>query len=593
MTNSALNLPVDSSEMSKEIFLKQQQEYFPKLHRIFSILLAAECIVAIVIAFAWTSRTWVAVEIPNYLSIAILASLASALIPIGLMTMKPFAPVTFHAIAVGQMLFSSIFIFLSGGRIEAHFHIFASLAFLSVYHDWKILLTGTLVVVADHLLRGILLPMSIFCVREPSFLRALEHGGYVVFEDVILVWSCVLALRNRHEQADILADSREKTITLHRTQEEYRKSQEIIHQREQNSIENLQKHQQYLEESAGHILQALQRFALGDLTVRVSADSTETFGKIYAGFNTSIHSVARLVQELSTNISQTAKVASILNSASEQMAATSQEQAAQITQLASAAEEMSRSVNEAAHNADKVNDIMVRTGNGAEQGAQVVQTAMSKMQEIAQVVTNASAVVEKLGSSSAEIGAIVQVIDEIADQTNLLALNAAIEAARAGDQGRGFAVVADEVRKLAERTAQATKQISQTIQQIQRDTAQAVDGIKKGDSEVQAGVTLAQQAGTALENIVNNTYQATMMVQATANAIRQQASSSEEIAKSVEHLSVAAQETSTTLTDVARSSEHLHDLTGTLQDLVGGFTVHHEQVPLKKQPIIGNKLLHS
>jgi methyl-accepting chemotaxis protein len=189
------------------------------------------------------------------------------------------------------------------------------------------------------------------------------------------------------------------------------------------------------------------------------------------------------------------------------------------------------------------------------------------------LVSSASRVVEKLGNSSAEIGEIVQVIEEIADQTNLLALNAAIEAARAGEQGRGFAVVADEVRKLAERTATATKQISQTIKQIQRDTDEAVNGMKRGDNEVQEGLTLAKQAGTALVGIVKGSREVESMVQGSANAMQQQSQTAQEIAKNVEHVSSSVHETTASLSEIARSTENLRGLTENLQDLVSRFDV--------------------
>ncbi len=109
--------------------------------------------------------------------------------------------VTRHVIATSQMLWSALFIHLSGGRIETHFHVFGSLAFLAFYFDWPVLVNATLVVVADHLLRGFLYPESVYGIVNPEWWRFLEHAGWVVFEDVILFWSCFNGVKNMKEVA--------------------------------------------------------------------------------------------------------------------------------------------------------------------------------------------------------------------------------------------------------------------------------------------------------------------------------------------------------------------------------------------------------
>jgi methyl-accepting chemotaxis protein len=134
-------------------------------------------------------------------------------------------------------------------------------------------------------------------------------------------------------------------------------------------------------------------------------------------------------------------------------------------------------------------------------------------------------------------------------------------------------VVADEVRKLAERTATATKQISQTIKQIQRDTDEAVKGMQRGDSEVQEGLTLAKQAGTALEGIVKGSRDVESMVQGSANAMQQQSQTAQEIAKNVEYVSSSVHETTASLSEIARATENLRGLTEGLRDLVCRFDV--------------------
>src|SRR5208337_2578761 len=129
---------------------------------------------------------------------------------------------------------------------------------------------------------------------------------------------------------------------------------------------------------------------------------------------------------------------------------------------------------------------------------------------------------------------IVSVITDIADQTNLLALNAAIEAARAGDQGRGFAVVADEVRKLAERTSRATGEIAGKISGIQLKAGASVEAMGKSRKDAEGGVSLAEEAGKALVEIVGATQKAMDMIQRIAAATEEQSAASEEISQNME-----------------------------------------------------------
>ena len=337
--------------------------------------------------------------------------------------------------------------------------------------------------------------------------------------------------------------------------------------------DRIEKDRKYLSESVDALLKEMNKFAEGDLTVSLEAKKNDEIGKLYQGFNKVVLNIREIIGQVIRAVQSTASASSQISSSTEELAAGAQEQSAQAGEVATAVEQMTRTVIENARSASKAVDAAKDNGKVAHHGGEVVQNTVQKIKEIANVVRKSSDTVNQLGELSGQIGEIVSVIDDIADQTNLLALNAAIEAARAGEEGRGFAVVADEVRKLAERTSQATKQISAMIRNIQNSTGEAVEAMRRGNQEVTEGISLADQAGDSLKNIVSNAQGIVDMINQIAAASEEQSSTSEQISKNVEAISTVSSESANGISQIARAADDLNRLTESLQKLADKFKV--------------------
>ena len=191
-----------------EIFSERQGLIFVQTDRLFAVLMAAQWVFGVVVACWLSPKTWagpVSSIHPHILAAVFLGGLISA-VPILLVVTCPGREITRYTIAVAQMCTSALLIHLTGGRIETHFHVFGSLAFLAFYRDWRVLVPATLVVVADHFLRGAFWPQSVYGVLAASPWRWLEHAGWVVFEDVVLVCSCVRGTRELWASAERTAE---------------------------------------------------------------------------------------------------------------------------------------------------------------------------------------------------------------------------------------------------------------------------------------------------------------------------------------------------------------------------------------------------
>ena len=172
--------------------------------RLFAALMICQWVGAVAGAFWLTPYTWEGSQRtahPHLFAGLLLGGLATVF-PVFLALRHPGRPLTRHAVAVGQMLMSALLIHITGGRIETHFHVFGSLAFLSFYRDWKVLVSGTVIVAVDHFVRGVWYPQSVFGVLAASPWRWVEHAGWVVFEDAFLAASCIWSLREMRAIAE-------------------------------------------------------------------------------------------------------------------------------------------------------------------------------------------------------------------------------------------------------------------------------------------------------------------------------------------------------------------------------------------------------
>jgi two-component system sensor histidine kinase/response regulator len=176
---------------TRELFEQSREQLHKRTDHMFAALMAFQW-VAGVIAAVWISpKAWVGQTSSIHVHVwaALLLGGAISGLPIFLALTQPGKTLTRHVIAVGQMLTSALLIHLTGGRIETHFHVFGSLAFLAFYRDWRVMLSATIVVAADHFARGMFWPQSVFGVLTSSNWRWLEHAGWVLFEDTFLLLS--------------------------------------------------------------------------------------------------------------------------------------------------------------------------------------------------------------------------------------------------------------------------------------------------------------------------------------------------------------------------------------------------------------------
>ncbi|WP_028574277.1 methyl-accepting chemotaxis protein [Desulfonatronovibrio hydrogenovorans] len=279
------------------------------------------------------------------------------------------------------------------------------------------------------------------------------------------------------------------------------------------------------------------------------------------GMNHAAGSVENIVDNLTGSLQE-------LSSQVKHSASSAQSQNERVAESSTAMEQMNATVLEVSRNASNVAERADESREKALNGSEIVQQAVEAIMKVQKQADSLRTNLGGLGDEAEGISKIMNVIDDIADQTNLLALNAAIEAARAGEAGRGFAVVADEVRKLAEKTMNATKEVSEAISSIQAGTKSNIQAMEGAVLAVQEATDLARKSGQALEEIVTLVSAAADDVRSIATATEEQSASSDQINVSLEEISRLSSDTAEVMNRSEMAISQLLKQVHMLQELV-------------------------
>ncbi|QGQ97912.1 methyl-accepting chemotaxis protein [Paenibacillus psychroresistens] len=304
----------------------------------------------------------------------------------------------------------------------------------------------------------------------------------------------------------------------------------------------------------------------GDLRERLSVKSKDEIGQLASSFNKMMDTIQNLIKQVKGSVELVSSTSQKLSVSAESAANVSTEISDKIkevvigakTQL-NGAEESHRAMEEMVIGIQRIAEgsmvVAEKSSSSAieaKNGNETIQKAIHQMESIYNSVIKAASAVKKLGNRSEEIELIVQTITHISTQTNLLSLNAAIEAARAGEHGRGFAVVANEVRKLATQSEESATKIAVLINEIHRETNQAVQSMEEGTVEVKDGLIVVEEAGNLFQKIMDD-------LQQVAGEVQELSAISEEMAASSEEVTASSNETAyitkTTTNSMQQSSD--------------------------------------
>ncbi len=437
------------------------------------------------------------------------------------------------AIATSFMLYAALLIHQAHGLVETHFGIFALLAFLLYYRDWRPIVVAAAVIAVHHVgfyyLQSSGVPVYVFQHTHMPIM-VVVHASYVVAETLILVLMSV-KLHQETLEATTLATLGEMDLN------------------QQGSVSDID---------------------LDPLRV-------ENAGAAGHGVAMFLESISHAIREASVVAIAICNASTELRSTSNGMVAIRDRQQTDIDQVVGLVREMEAVASQVAQESQRIASEADQCAQTAQQTGSSLSETTRSIEDLVKAVQHTAEQMSELDEATGRIETIVTMINDIAGQTNLLALNASIEAARAGDAGRGFAVVAGEVRRLSESTQSSAKQIQEVVGSLRTAAQAAKGGAEQSRVEAELGGERMHTAGRDFQSIVSRFPVFATSMNQLSEAMGRQQSLMHETTGHMSEISTFLQDSSGRVENISHSGESLAAMSERLYDSVRRFRKGNER----------------
>ncbi|WP_026735668.1 methyl-accepting chemotaxis protein [Fischerella sp. PCC 9605] len=321
------------------------------------------------------------------------------------------------------------------------------------------------------------------------------------------------------------------------------------------------------------LLDNVEGAARGDLTVRADVSEGE-IGTVADFFNSIVESLRDTIAKVKVSAIQVNEAIGCNETAIRQLAQESLTQTTEISRILDAVDQMTSAMQAVASSAQQAAQVANTATNTATKSEEAIDTTVENISHLRQVVGDTAKKVKRLGESTQEISRVVALINQISMQTNLLAINAGIEAARVGEEGQGFVVVSEEVGELAARSAQATKEIEEIVENVQQETNEVVAAMQLGVTEVAKGMHIVEDAKHSLSQILEISRQIDALVQSISTATVYGVQTSQTVSELMKQIAATSKHTSDSSVQVSKSLQQTVKISQQLKETVEIFKVN-------------------